>query len=269
LIGSSFGPRSAKARVGIGAVGSLVPRGFEGLEVGASRFFHLTDSPVARDFEALTLPFQELFKAGSEEANVLNPRQANQVASLFMRLAPPGSNVELYGELYREDHSLDTRDLLGEPDHASAYVIGIHANRWHPSAESGTTVTIEAVNGRISHLNRVRRQGPAYVHTRVVGGHTLRGKTLGSQILPGGGGLTFLANRHSGSRTVGLIAELARSGQKSEGGTWNGELHGYYTIGVRGALARDDGLWSGELRIQPGYGDIPGTNVHLMLMAVR
>ena len=153
LASSSFGPAhvGTSTRMGIGAVGTFMPRGMDGLEIGASRFFHLYDSPVARDLESLSLPFSGLLKKYLRNPDAPGPGNYNQVASVFMRIAPRNSPAELYGEFYREDHSWDKRDLIGEPDHDSAYLIGLVRNWFNEPAGNGGTLTLEIANSRISH----------------------------------------------------------------------------------------------------------------------
>ncbi len=268
LAPSGYGPDSGGgARMGIGAAGSFSPRGMAALELGATRFFHLYDSPAARDFSSLTLPFSGLLKQGLTP-DVHTVREYNQIASLFMRLAPQRSRLEVYGEYYRDDHAWDFRDLLGEPDHKSSYLVGMHRS-WSDAMTRSTSVTVEVVNSRMSHLKRVRTQQPPYLHQDLIEGHTLRGLVLGSPVMPGGGAVTVEVERGTPGRSWGAIAEVARAAQNEEGGTWNGERVGYYTLGVRRELLRGATRWFGELRMQPGYGDIPGTNFSLALRATR
>lgn len=267
LASSSFGPAhlGTSTRMGIGAVGTFVPRGMDGLEVGATRFFHLYDSPVARDLESLSLPFSGLLKRGLRDPDAPGARQYNQVASIFMRIAPRNSPAELYSEFYREDHAWDARDLIGEPDHVSAYVIGMVRTWLDEPTGNGGTLTLEIANSRISHLARVRSQSPAYVHSPVFEGHTLRGRTLGSPAIPGGGALSAQYERRSRRASWSVLGEVARRAQNAEGGTLNGLATGQYTIGLGREVQVGKRRWNAQALWQLGFGDLPGTNVSLVI----
>jgi hypothetical protein len=53
-----------------------------------------------------------------------NPIGDNQLFSLFARWVLPRSGFEVYAEWAREDHWGDWIDLLREPDHSQAYMLG-------------------------------------------------------------------------------------------------------------------------------------------------
>jgi hypothetical protein len=269
LDASGYGPPHGRgARMGIGLIGTLSPRGMSGFEIGASRFFHLYDSPVARDWTSLTLPFGGLLKKGLGNVDVRDAREYNQIAGLFFRVAPTQSSAELYGEFYRDDHAWDVRDIIGEPDHKASYLLGVR-RRWTTDAARSTTATMEVVNSRSSHIIRVRAQTPPYQHLNISEGHTLRGLPLGSPIMPGGGGLTFDIERRFAHGAWGFLAEIARLAQNGEGGSKNGEMTGYYTLGARREFQARGTAWWTELRLQPGYGDVRGTNVAVAIRAQR
>jgi hypothetical protein len=263
LAPSPFGPNGPdKKRLAIGAVISFLPSAFAGVEMGAGRFFHVYDSPGARDLTSLTLPFSGLLKnaLGNLEAGV---HSYNQVASMFFRVAPSASSLEAYGEYYREDHSADLRDLLVELDHQSAYMLGIR-HRQNRSV-GNSTLTVEASNGRTSHLARVRGEPSMHLNRDILEGHSLRGLRLGNATLLGGGSLAMLWERHAGTTGWRVLAQVARLAQNQEGGTWNGSATGYYTVAV-GRDYRWAGYgWGTEVQVQPGFGDVPGTNVGLAL----
>lgn len=260
LAASSFGPSHAgtSSRLAVGAVASLLPRGLDGLELGVTRFFHLYDTPDVRDFTSYALPFSELLKSriGSIEAGA---RAYNQLASVFLRLAPRASGVEAYAEYSREDHSADLRDVLVETDHNSAFMVGLR--RVQSKGGRNTRLTIEASNGRVSHLARVRPQASPYEHTPIVEGHTVRGSPIGSPSLTGGGALAALWERDTESHTWTVMAAITRRAQNVEGGTWNGVAAGQYTIAVGRVFERAGHRWNAGVAVQPGFGDVPGTNV--------
>lgn len=267
LASSSFGPahEGTSGRMGIGAVATFLPRSVDGLEIGATRFFHLYDSPIARDFESLTLPFSGLLKRGLRNPDAADFRQYNQVASVFARIAPQFSPVALHGEFYREDHSVDVRDLVGQPDHISAYLLGFVRTWLGKSGGKSRILTMEVANSRISHLERVRGQGAAYTHAPVFEGHTLRGMTLGSPAVPGGGAISAQFEQRSQQGSWSFLGEVVKRAQTSEGGTVDGVATGYCMIGFGRELQAGRQRWSSQIQLQPGFGDVPGTNILLLL----
>jgi len=268
LAASSFAPAhlGTTTRLAVGAVGSFTPRGFDGLELGAARFFHLYDTPVVRDMTSYTLPFSGVFKAGLGNLEA-GARTYNQLGSIFVRLAPKTSEIEAYGEYLRDDHSVDLRDALVELDHNSAFMLGFR--RSNVSAARKTTFTVELSNGRYSHLERVRAQAPSYTHTPILEGHTSRGLPLGAAALPGGGGLALIWERRTGTAAWAVSGSVLRQSQNTEGGSWNGTATGRYIVALQREFIRSTGRWSSELRVEPGFGDVASTNVGLAMRVTR
>lgn len=182
-----------------GLVGILQPRGVPGLEIGGTRFFHATRDELGFSFSAydLKLPFQGLLKAGlpsQSDTLVLGTTQAlkeNQLATVFLRWAPPGRGLDVYGEYGREDHSTDTRDLILEPDHSSSFNIGfrkVWLSARSMNAVRGEVFTYEGASG-----SRNRGQGQTYLHGVLRQGHTQRGQMLGANVGAGSGSAQVLA----------------------------------------------------------------------------
>ncbi|HEX7938692.1 MAG TPA: capsule assembly Wzi family protein, partial [Gemmatimonadaceae bacterium] len=266
LSSSSFAPVHAGThnRAIIGAVAVFLPRGMDGLELGAARVFHQYVTPVAYDFHSLTLPIQALFKDNIRISS--DPRrETNQLASAFFRLAPPRSPVEVYGEYMRDDHNADLRDLVGEPDHDASVLLGLRWKSTDPGGVGGRAVTIENVNARMSHLNRVRSQAPPYLHSSVVEGHTQNGMLLGSPAALGGGGLQVRVERYHARGAWWVDAAVTRLAQDSEGGVFQGEPTGEFTIGAgRTFVARGLPVDAG-IRYQPPFGHLKSANLQLHL----
>ncbi|HVF39212.1 MAG TPA: capsule assembly Wzi family protein [Gemmatimonadaceae bacterium] len=180
-----------------GLIGVFQPRGIAGLEIGGSRFFHAASDSNGVSKHNLGLPFQNIFKsrlAKESDSSILGGDRAlkeNQLASLFLRWAPPGSGFELYAEYGREDHSGDLRDLLLEPDHASAANFGFR--RVWGSASRMTAVRGEAFDFSSAAGSRTRGEGQIYLHGVLRQGHTFRGQMLGADVGPGSGNAQSLA----------------------------------------------------------------------------
>lgn len=212
-------------------VGVFTPRGLDGLEIGAGRFFHRRWPLDGIDAGALTSPFEGFLKHSLSEKDELGTPVDNQLASAFFRIVRPASGVELYGEFLRDDHSLDINDFAGEPDHSSAFGLGFR-KAWQTSSGSVRTLTLETANGRISHLVRRREEALIYTHFTLVEGHTERGQILGSPAVFGGAG--YAAGWTTRSATAGwsVMARSENTAQNHEGGTWDGQPVGVHSLEV-------------------------------------
>ncbi len=200
-------------RLHTGAMVVLRPRAAPGVEFGASRVFVLdwrAGGPSARDLGAVFLPLEkrDLVTPG----NPTGDDASDQMATLFARWVLPASGLELYGEWGRGDHGRDLRDVLVEPEHASAWLLGFQktfvtgrdsvaraapeAVRWRLGAE----LTLLGV-GRPSFL----RAPPSafYVHHIVRQGYTQRGQLLGAGIGPGASQLMLGVDRFAPWGRVG------------------------------------------------------------------
>lgn len=201
-----------------GLVATFEPRGAPGLEIGGSRFFHSVSDPLGYFFSVrqLKLPLQGLFKSGlpSESDTAVVGGSAglkeNQLASIFLRWAPPGSGFDMYGELGREDHSLDRRDLIIVPDHSANFNIGVRKAWAAPGVMRA--VRAEAFTYESTAGSRHRGEGLTYINGILRQGHTERGQMLGANVGPGSGSAQMIAfDRYSGSGR--LTAFLSRETQ--------------------------------------------------------
>jgi hypothetical protein len=228
-----------RSRVASAMAMSLTPRWFNGLEVGGARFFHVRRQSGSIPWSSATWPLTGLLKSTSHA----DPdRSANQLASVFARIAPPGARLELYGEYYREDHNADLRDLIAEPDHDNAYSIGLRRG-WRAGADL-FALTIERANGRVTHLARLREQGPVGLHGILQEGHTYNGQPLASSAVIGGGGTYASLMRVGSQRSQYAELELLMGPQSGEGGLWKGRSYSESRLGV-GTDWRRGGRWLG------------------------
>ncbi|MEJ7759185.1 MAG: capsule assembly Wzi family protein [Gemmatimonadaceae bacterium] len=185
-----------KRRFMAGLVGVAQIRGIRGLEIGGTRFFHAATQESGFSASNLKLPLQNIFKRRlqAEDTVVLGDNTSlreNQLASLFLRWAPPASGFEVYGEYGREDFAADLRDLLLEPDHAATTNIGFRKAWLGPvvmNAIRGEVFTFEASAG-----TRTRGEGSIYLHAPLRQGHTNRGQMLGANVGPGSGSAQMFA----------------------------------------------------------------------------
>lgn len=169
-----------------GAVGSFTPKGLQGLTLGATRVFTEMVPPGGISAGEYFLVFQRGLK--QDFVTAANPQgqdRRDQILSIFARWVLPASGFESYAEWARNDHAWNLRDLLLEPEHSQAYVLGVQ------KTIDLTGNRIVAVNGELTHLERDRtyllRADPVYyVHSTVLPGYTERGQIIGSMVGPGG-----------------------------------------------------------------------------------
>lgn len=192
-------------RYATGAAFVLTPRGLDGVEIGAARFYHVRWPEGGFRRGPHTLVLRGVLKQGllDQVGDVqLDRDSTNQLASAFARIAIPSAGLEVYGELGREDHSYDLRDFVLLPEHSSSRMAGVR-RQWG-GASRMSTIVIELIDYRAS-LSFLRRssgptdrvQGSGYTHGRVAEGHTNRGQLLGAPISGGSGAAQWLTySRH-------------------------------------------------------------------------
>lgn len=208
---SAYSPAFARygRRLMSGYVVVFSPRGLEGLEMGAARFFHSPWPAGGLRLRDLGRPLDAIFKGGLPESEPGVDNRSdfdNQLASAFARWVFPAAGLEIFGEYGREDHNWNLRDLLLQPDHQRAYTLGLR-KLWEGADASLTGLRTELLNARPSSVARVRRQSPFYLHEDMKQGHTQRGQILGSPAAFGGGGAMVAIDRYTPAGRVSLRLE--------------------------------------------------------------
>lgn len=208
---------STQHRLASGLVVVFSPRGTPGLELGVARFFHIVRPEGGIGSAQLRKPFEGIFKATLPQQGPSNTE--NQLASLFARWVLPQSGVEIYAEYGREDHNLDTRDLIQEPDHTSTYGIGIQ-KAWIVGTANVLVARGELINFEIPQLVRDRVDGGFYLNTALRQGHTHRGQLLGTGFAVGSGaGSSLHLERYTrtGSESISWSRLVRQEGGSIEG----------------------------------------------------
>jgi hypothetical protein len=253
---SAFAPEHPgdRRRLAAEVVGTFTPAGMDGLEIGAGRFFHRRWPPGGLYLGVLRIPFEALLKDDLPRKDSTDAVPDNQLATVFFRLVRPASGVEVYGEFLRDDHSFDINDLIGEPDHESAYGLGLRKAWGSDTLRAVSALTLEFANGRVSHLSRLRGEDAMYVHTQIVEGHTSRGKLLGSPAVFGGAGyhVDFLRRESGGSWRATLESNSAAQ-TTEEGGTYFGVPAGYYLLKLERGLVTTYGDYKVGTTSQIGW----------------
>jgi hypothetical protein len=194
-----------------GIVGSWRPRGLPNLMLGGSRFFHLSsDRGLPPRFWTRVVQGFVQTSLGTSENPLGDDPSDNQLASLFMRWAFPGSGFEVFGEVGREDTSYDLRDLMLQLYHDMGYLVGGQRVWRSPDSLRYAVLRIEVLNTRIGPLYQAAPQVPWYTHDYK--GHTERGQVLGAPFGAGGGSFMMSLTRYTpvGWRRVSLNRLMTR-----------------------------------------------------------
>ena len=202
-----------RTRYSMAAMGSFTPRGVPGLEIGGTRFIH----GLYRDgFSVREL--RRLVSGGTYTGSGFqNLSSENQMASLFARWAFPRAGLEVYGEYFRDDYSLDGRRAVQYVDDLRTYMLG--AQRVLASSPTRLRVLrVELVNGELPMSNRGERGGnfvgagsplPPYPHSGVNQGHTHAGQLLGAPEAYGGAAWRTGVDQFSPAGRVSFTLERA------------------------------------------------------------
>jgi hypothetical protein len=246
----------AEARFTSAFVGSFTPRLWPGLELGATRVMQAKWRRGGPTLGEILRPFSTVIN-NPETGAIPNQVVENGFASAFARLAVPGSGMEIYGEMSREDFTGNGRWLLLKPDDLAQILLG--ASRSARRANGDLTVLrIEHVNGETSHHERGQRTlsfpTPNYFHGQIFQGLTSRGQILGSAAAFGGAGSTITLDRYSAAgRTSWSVERLLRLDWTRPMGNVGGTRHAEVVLGARYERLRFLGerelMWS----VAPSY----------------
>lgn len=203
-----------------GVVMSYQPRWIPGLFLGFTRSFQSYVSDLdgtLRGYLPVILPLAK--ESNGEEGE--NSANQNQLASFFGRWLMPKSHAEVYFEFGRDDHAWNLRDLLLEPFHSRAYMVGFRKMVPLKNPKKGSLlVGFEHTQLQNSRSGQYRSSGPWYLHSQIRQGYTNQGQMLGAGIGPGGNMQTLELSYLSLSDPRVSSAELA-----------DGSVHGDDGIG--------------------------------------
>jgi hypothetical protein len=186
-----------------GAVFCWQPKWTKGFYLGFARLFYLYESDVRPSVSGYLPIVAALYKPESSNEDHL---KRDQILSLYFRLILPKENAELYGEFGRNDHSGDTRDLLLEPEHSRAFIIGFQ--KIFPIKNTAAfELMMECTNLGATRTSLLRAQPSWYVHHQVQDGYTNNGQVIGAAIGPGANSQTVGFNWLTKGRVSGFRFE--------------------------------------------------------------
>lgn len=253
------------------------------IHVGLARVVHtyIIGGVTAQDYGYLFDPFYvKSFEETRGPVGIVKPR--NHLNSIYGRWVWPESNMEIYGEFFRDDFAYDIRDLLMEPRHNSGYAFGFQKLVFAPLA-SFYKLNIEFTNMTPGYLEAVRAQNYFYSDEEIRQGHTNGGQVLGAAIGPGSNSQFLGIDAYFDTGRIGLFLrrmadnnhfhyEYDRSLNRSEetrqgyGDYWRHRTD--LTVGTLGLIYYKDFLISANISLTKlfnygryDYGRFGGINV--------
>jgi hypothetical protein len=194
-----------------GIVFTYHPKWVPGLFLGVDRTFieyHTDLGHGFSDYFPVITPFlKDNFYNATTGFNTEDAAKRDQLASIFMRWLWTDAGAEIYTEYGREDHNWNTRDLLLDPEHSRAYILGFRkifqsGNNGHVQVGFEETYLGQSADDLIE-----RPDGTWYVHSQVRAGYTNDGQVLGAGIGPGGELQTLNVDWFKGLKRFGLKIE--------------------------------------------------------------
>jgi hypothetical protein len=197
------------------------PSFLKGLSAGLNRMFQRYggDGKKGGSFMQDYLPvLSSIFKnsAGGLDEDA---RARDQLINLYLRYAFPKANTEIYGEFGWNDHKYNIRDLILNPDHAAAYLVGIRkivplSNQRRVGIELELT-QLEPTNSDIA-----RPAGNWYVHGQIWEGYTNQNQIIGGGVTPGDNTATFRVSYSDGLRKQSISLERYQHDPRFQGVAW-------------------------------------------------
>ncbi|WP_162945009.1 capsule assembly Wzi family protein [Flavisolibacter nicotianae] len=189
-----------------GMVLSLQPKWTKGLFLGLSRVFYVNRSNMRSSFNGYLPVIGQVFKGSVADAVNEDSLGRDQLFSIFFRLLLPKEKAEVYAEFGRNDHAGNSRDLVMEPEHSSAFTIGLR--KLFPTRKNGDLeLTFELTNLQLPTTQLVREQQSWYTHNRARDGYTQLGQIIGAGIGPGGNSQSLGLKWINGLRQTGIQLE--------------------------------------------------------------
>ena len=201
-----FVPKLGGDRYLNGLVLTWQPKWTKGFYLGFSRASYTYVSFIKPSFNGYLPVISGFFKGSGSSIDREDAKRTDQMLSFFFRLLLPKEGFELYGELGRNDHSGNVRDLLLEPEHSRATVVGLK-KLIQTHGKTKMEIMAEFTNLQLPLTRLVREQESWYSHYQVRDGYTHLGQVIGAGIGSGGSSQTLGANWWKGINRTGVLLE--------------------------------------------------------------
>lgn len=198
-----YQPKPIDDRYLNGMIITWQPKWTKGLHLGLTRLIYQYHSDIPRNFDGYLPVIGALFKGQTENEDA---KKRDQLLSVFFRLILPKEKAEVYAEFGRNDHSQNIRDLLLEPEHARAYIIG-GRKIFSTKRKVDLELMIEITNLQAPLTGLLREIPTWYAHHQVRHGYTNRGQVIGAGIGSGGSSQTIGLSWVKGIKKFGVTLE--------------------------------------------------------------
>jgi hypothetical protein len=186
-----------------GMIVTWQPKWTKGLHLGVQRVFYQYASQRPSSLDGYIPVFSKLFKKNARDENSYG---RDQLLSVFLRMIMPQSKAEFYVEYGRNDHSQDLIDLVLEPEHARAYIVGAR-KLFDMLDERDLEIYMELTHLQNPPTINLRALEGWYTHYQVRHGYTHMGQIVGAGIGSGGNSQTSGINWVKGYRKSGVMFE--------------------------------------------------------------
>lgn len=219
--------------------GTVGLRSLPDITVGVVFAHHLQLAPGQLARNPLSV-FAQPISLGSESSNA----EGNGLGSVFVHWSPTPLS-EVYAEYGRDDYPWDLWDLLSEPDHSRAFVLGF--SNTVPTESGAWVIDGEWLETRTPLLSYARDQPTWYTHAPVTQGHTHRGQLLGASVGPGSDAQYLSVARVGAPEIWGLFLERVR---------WDDDAYLRHRSAAYGFRGHDVELSMGLRYTRPLGGDL-------------
>jgi hypothetical protein len=196
-------PKRADNRYLNGMIITWQPKWTKGLHLGFTRVFYLYRPDIESSLNGYLPVLGSFFKGKTKNED---EKMRDQILSLFFRLILPNDHAEFYAEFGRNDHSQNVNDLLQEPEHSRAFLIG-GKKIFTTAKNTDMELIAEFTNLQLPTTFLVREQNSWYVHHQVRHGYTNLGQVMGAGIGPGGNSQSIAINWIKGIKITGVMLE--------------------------------------------------------------
>lgn len=184
---------------------SYAPKWIKGLSVGFSRTFQVYREDMRDNLRAWFPVFDPLPKEGLGLIENIELREDQHVA-VFARFVLPKAQTEFYLEYIRNDHALNWRDFILNPEQSRGYLMGFNKIFSIPSGQN-FMIRAEMNHTQIPLNNIIRARGEGvgiYYNGSVRQGLTNKGQTLGSGAGQSGNHYIFELSHFEGFNRYGI-----------------------------------------------------------------
>jgi hypothetical protein len=191
---------------------SYSPKWTPGLSVGINRVFQIYRHDMGNDLRSYFPFLSPLPKEGEGVLENIAKRE-DQNVSVFSRWVFPKAQTEFYFEYSRNDHPLNWRDLILNPEHSRGFLLGFskyfrHANQQYWGIIGEITHTQYSMNNIIRWGQGIPNRGLGlYDNYQVRHGLTNKGQTLGSSTGISGNAYTFKVGRFANLKELSVQLE--------------------------------------------------------------